>query len=229
MSRPAPPSREARQSAAQQTVEARHNRLPPTAGRIQAFEWLATRLVDHAQLYETGGRQNQRDAIGASLVDISDFLSCRGLSNPTLRPIWRVIEALAERERGATDPIFTERGNRSRGGRPEKPVRVHQQDGVIAAFANFWIEHNADKTRTVRSQLGEIARLLDGNGLGTLSAARIKQARETVSQEAADHPARGMHDTVAIWLERTAQDYGCENTISVLLPIVAQLQMIWRD
>ncbi len=207
----------------------RYDPLPATAGRMRSFELLHSRLVEHAQLYETGELQDQRDAIAASMIDIADYLSARGVPNASQRPLWRVVEALVERERGGHDPLFTERANRSKGGRPEKPVRNHQQAGVVAAFAKFWIEHHSDKSRPIREQFAEIARLLDNSGLGELNAAKVKQARELVSRESANHPARGMYDVVLGWLERSARDYGAENAISILLPMVVQFQLIWRD
>lgn len=223
------PSREQKAQAAKEAAKLRYARSPATIGRIEAFNLLELKLVDHARLYETGEAQDQRDAIAASIKDVSEYLTSRGLALAAQRPLMRTLSALVERENGALDPLFCERANRAKGGRPSKSVGLHQQDGAIAAFANYWLKHHADKTRPVKDQFPEVARRLENKGLGSVNAARIKQAREVVSREVADHPARSMHDMIAGWLEQAAHDHGELNAIGVMLPIIAQFQTVWKD
>ena len=74
----------------------------------------------------------------------------------------------------------------------------------------------------MQNRLNAAARQMQNANLGVVSAARVKQARELVSQEAADHPARLMADVVNSWLERASNDYGVANAIGIILSMIEQ-------
>lgn len=220
------PTKEAKKEARKFAEERRYDRSEPKVGRVQAFEQLANSLSANAKLYESEDIQDKRDAVAASLLAVCSYLDNRGISLATQRPIMRVVSALVERENNNLDKLFCEREKASR---PKTPLAKHQQAGAIAAFANHWLEHHRDKTRPKKEQLGEVARRLENCGLGTLSSAKIKSARELVAQESTDHPARMMCDTVTQWLAKAGSDYGTNEALSIVLPMVAQLEMIWKD
>lgn len=214
------------EEASKHAREHRYGRQKPTKGRLVAVWELEALLIEHAKLYESEAIQDKRDAVAASLLAVCDYLQVIGINIAALRPILRPIEALVEREKNSIDPLFSER---IRASRPKTPLNKLQQDGAIAALANYWIEHHRDKTRTIREQLSEIARRLDGNGLGKMDSARVKQARELVSQGESGHPARPMAETVTAWLNRAGADYGPQNALGIILPFLREFNLLWPE
>ncbi len=225
MSKRATPTEEAKELAIDLAVARQFERQQPRKGRIEAFELLAARLDSDARLYEVGDIQDQRDAVADCLLAIHDYLDDRGISPRTQRPLMRAVSALVERENNNLDALFCEPKGAHR---PKSPLGKLQQDGAIAAFANHWLKYHRDTTRTQREQFGEIARRLDGNNLGKMDAARIKQARELVSQEPADHPARKMHDVVDFWLTKASNDFSPSEALGIILPMTAQFSNLWK-
>lgn len=198
----------------------RFNRSPATTGLHWSLHCLYVQMVESAKLYETKDRQNRRDSVANSLLAISHFLQNQGFPLASLQPIMRVIESLTERENGSIDPLFCDRV-RTKGGAPKKSVASLQQMGTIGALANFWIAHHRDPDRNIKEQLSDIARLLKNKGLGEMSAARIKQARELVSQEDKEHPARSMANVVTQWLEEASSQFGEKEAFGIILHMIA--------
>jgi hypothetical protein len=183
-------------------------------GKIESLRLLDSVLANNTAIYENGTRQDRRDAIANCLLSVASYLQENGIDLRHLKPITHVVETLTERENNRVDPIFCER---ARSGAPSRSLARDQQDGVISAIANYWLAHNADLTTPMRSRLNAAARQMQNRGLGSVSAARIKQARELVSQESVDHPARVMSETVTVWLQRVSKDFGETQAIGIIL------------
>lgn len=186
-------------------------------GIIDSLSLLDTCLAKNAEIYVNGTPQDRRDAIANCLLLVASYLSENGVELRHLQPILHPVESLTERENNRLDPIFCER---AREGKPARSLAQNQQDGIIAAIANHWLAHNADSAVPMRNRLAAAARLLGNAGLGVVSAARIKQARELVSREAASHPARIMSETVTSWLDLASASIGAPKAIRAILPMI---------
>lgn len=191
-------------------------------GKIDNLRLLELILAKNTEIYENGSLQDQRDAIANCLLSVASYLSENGIDLRHLKPLLHPVEALNEREKNRLDLIFCER---AREGKPNRSLKQDQKDGVIAAVANHWLRNHADKTTPMASRLSAVARMLSGPVLGKVSATRVKQAREIVSQESADHPSRVMATTVNVWLELAAADVGAERSIEVILPLIQSAQL----
>ncbi|ROT96501.1 hypothetical protein EB810_00600 [Altererythrobacter sp. FM1] len=188
-------------------------------GIIDSLNLLDSILAKNTEIYENGPSQDQRDAIANCLLSTASYLSENGVDLRHLQPILHAVETLTERENNRLDPIFCER---IRQGAPSRSLKRNQQDGIIAAIANHWLAHNADKSTPMKSRLAAVARLMQNSGLGDLDAARVRQARELVSQDASDHPASVMAGVIDSWLERASTDFGENEAVSIILPMVQQ-------
>jgi hypothetical protein len=195
-------------------------------GIIDSLGLLDAILARNTELYHSSSRQDRRDAIANSLQAVASYLSENGVELRHLKPILHALESLIERENNRLDPIFCER---KRVGKPARSLLQNQQDGAIAAIANHWLAHNVDPAAPMPNRLAAAARLMQNAGLGSVSAARIKQARELVSQEAADHAATGMSETVASWLSRATEEYGAARAVGIVLPFIAQSRVFGFD
>lgn len=189
------------------------DRTPIRGGRVRTLELLHDALVDNARLYE-GSLQDQRDAVAASLGAVKDFLILQGFAPATIDPIIRPILALVERELNIIDPLFAER---PRGGRPKRALEAENRTGAIAAIAEFWLSDLKQDDRKQSLKLAELARRLSGGWFGDLTAAKIKQAREIVSQEAKDHPAVSWAELYLSNLRVAADAFGTQAAIEIVV------------
>jgi hypothetical protein len=188
-------------------------------GVIETLSSLAAILAKNTETYETGSQQDRRDAIANCLLSVASYLAENGVDLRSLQPLLHPVEALTERENNRLDAIFCER---VRQGAPSRSLLQNQQDGIIAAIANHWLSHNADTTGPMSNRLDAVARLMANSGLGDLNAARVKQARELVSQESSDHPARIMAGVVNSWLDKASTQFGAQTAVSTIWPMVQQ-------
>jgi len=195
-------------------------------GKIESLSLLGSILANNTEIYENGTRQDRRDAIANCLSSVASYLSENGINLRHLKPIMHVVVSLTERENNRVDPIFCER---VRSGAPSRSLARDQQDGIISAIANHWLAHNADLTTPLRNRLIAASRQMQNVGLGAVSAARIKQARELVSQESVDHPARVMSETVTFWLQRVSKDFGPKQAIAIILMILETAPIFLTD
>lgn len=210
------PTREAMDQAQKVIEQTRYDREPPKAGRVKSFDTMALKLADAAKLFDSDNLQNKRDAVAFTIMAINDYLNARGISGSSRKPLMRILSALIERERNLLDPIFCER---KAAHAPQSPLIKLHEDGVIAALANHWLEYHRDKTMKQKDQFPIIARLLQGKGLGDVTASRIKQARELVSQEAKNHPAKIVYYAVVGHLKTASDEWGPKSAISIILPV----------
>lgn len=192
----------------------RMDSLPP----VQTLEDLAAALRESADIYRENNLQDQRFGVVAALNAIHQFLEFQGFDIFDLEPLFRPIDALVTLDSNGLDPLFT--AGRT-GGRPRVSNDQHSRTGILAALADFWIEHQGSGQR-VDIALGEAARAINGRWSGQLSKAQLKAARIAVSQEARDHPAvQTAHNTSAA-LKRLAVKVG---PTSAFRTIIANLNL----
>jgi hypothetical protein len=156
-----------------------------------ALRSLKSRLSTCANLYESPEPETKRRAVGSALVAVSDFLEAHGFPPASILPIMHPAAALAERENGTLDPLFCEKpsATRPRGGRPKSTMDDQMRTGILAAFANAWLEQTRTDSRPQRLKLAEAARKMRGGWFGEITRANLTTARDMVSQEAKNHPA----------------------------------------
>lgn len=217
----------------------RYSRRNPRGGRVAALDKLHSILVNDAQLYETDKLQNQRDAVAHALLSVVHYLGAQGFSEGTLVHLMRPVVALAERENGSLDMLFSE-PVKKKGGRPKATLTQHERTGILSALAEAWLMIYKDDERTQPEKLAACARKLKGRWFGKLTKVQLKTALDLVRQEASDHPAvatsritldgyRGAAEkfgpTVAFdilvrWLNETKLSYGAgEGGISKTPPV----------
>jgi len=201
-------------AAVERTARHRHDRLPAHGGRVAALRMLHSQLASNAALYEKGDRQDQRDAVAASLLAVTKFLARQGFSVAVLAPIMRPVEALAEREGNSLDPMFTER---VRNGRPAAKQSDYQRAGILAALTGAWLELMADDGRKQDQKLDELVRQMRGGWFAGVSKAKLKQARELVSQESNNHPAVRHARIYNRHLLKAAERHGPRNGIEIMI------------
>lgn len=190
-------------------------RRPAKIGASDGLDHLHAKMVDFAEMYETGDLADQRYAVAASLIAIQDFLTAQGFSELLLAPSYRPIEALHDQEYNRLDPMFTERKGK-KGGRPTTSIDQHHRLGVLAALAQYWLDsHSAgDKVDT---QLAAAARRFRGAWFGQVSVAELKRARLAVSQEPADHPTVLTAKKFRAFIDRVVSDFGSANAINIVV------------
>jgi hypothetical protein len=152
----------------------------------QELERLRSRLAISATLYQTETLELQRKAVLEALFAVHDFLEAQDFPPETLQPVLRPALALMERENNNLDQMFAQR---ARGGRPKATMDHQERTGILAAFANAWLRMHRSDGRPQASKLRDAARTLRGGWFGEVTAANLKMARDTVSQEASGHPA----------------------------------------
>ena len=192
----------------------RHKRQRSKGGRVKALDHLHALLANHAQLYETGELQNQRDAVAASLLAVTDYLAAQGFSPATLAPLMRPVSALVEREHNSLDFMFTER---ARGGRPKATMADHERTGILAALAEAWLRLHPDDPRTQSQKLEEAARQMRGRWFGKVTKAQLKTARDLVLQEAKDHLAVKHAGLIYGWFIQAAELVGPRAAFDVMI------------
>lgn len=153
---------------------------------VQKLERLRSRLAISATLYQADALEFQRKAVLEALFAVSDFLEAQDFPPETLQPVLRPALALMERENNNVDQMFAQR---ARAGRPKATMNRQERTGILAAFANAWLRMHRSDGRPQAEKLRDAARTLRGGWFGEVSAANLKMARDTVSQEASKHPA----------------------------------------
>jgi hypothetical protein len=72
---------------------------------IESLPLLAAILARNTETYETGSRQDRRDAIASCLLSVASYLASNGIDLRHLQPLLHPVEALKERENNRLDPI----------------------------------------------------------------------------------------------------------------------------
>ena len=198
---------------------------------------LQQQLSIAAKLYESPNLEFQRKAVTAALSSVADHLEARGLPPETLAPILRPVLALAERENNNLDQMFAER---AREGRPNATIDDLERTGILAALSNFWLKIHQNDGRNQNAKLAEAARKMRGHWFGKVTRANLKTARDTVSQEAKDHPSvvianlfdEMLNDTLA-FVGEDGTPIGQERVFQLMIDYVNQhpasrMKGIWK-
>jgi hypothetical protein len=136
-----------------------------------------------------------------------------------LQPILRPVEALVERENNTLDPMFAERKRKSR---PKRTLDMHNRNGILAALADAWLEAHADDDRKQNLLLVEAARAFQGPWFKGVTHAKLKTARDLVSQEATDHPSVEQAKRTRADIARATELYGLKNAITIMVRYLNQ-------
>lgn len=148
---------------------------------------LRDRLAECAELYLTDNLDNQRLAVACSLTEVAKYLEKIGFSAPMLLAICRPALALAERENNnALDQLFSQR---KRGGAPRLTTDAHIRTAMLAVLTNAWLDLNEGDGRNNPEKIREAARYMRGDWFSDVTPAKLKAARDTISQESGTHPA----------------------------------------
>ncbi|WP_156799892.1 hypothetical protein [Novosphingobium resinovorum] len=147
---------------------------------------LRENLVGCADKYLNGDLPAQRLAVANALVNVAQYLEAHDFPPDALLPILRPAVALVARENNALDQMFVQR---SRNGRPGNTNEEFLRFGILAGFANAWLQMHKDDGRTQSVKLTAAARKMSGGWFGQVSRAKLETAREIVSREPKDHLA----------------------------------------
>lgn len=191
---------------------------------------LRSRLAISATLYQSTVLEHQRRSVVTALCAVADFLQAQDFPPESLPPILRPALALTERENNNLDQMFAQR---ARGGRPNVTMDHHDRTGILAAFANAWLRLHQGDDRTQGSKLSEAARRMRGGWFGDVTRSNLKTAREAVSQESKDHPARVIADTFDDLFEQAVALSGRSGAFQLMLDYVnespaARITGIWK-
>lgn len=162
------------------------NEEPEGLSSANEISILRDQLTACAMLYQSDNIDRQRQAVLSALFAVTDFLTAQAFPPETLFPLMRPAIALAERENNAIDSLFAQR---ARAGRPKATIDELERVGILAAFANAWLIINEHDGRDQRAKLSDAAREMCGGWFGDVSRAKLKAAREIVSQEGIGHPS----------------------------------------
>lgn len=143
-------------------------------------------LAECAEMYLGQDLPSQRVAVANALAGVAKFLEANQFRPDLILLILRPVMAIVERENNSLDLMFSER---ARGGRPKNTGAEHIRNGILAGFANRWLQLHEHDGRTQDVKLSEAARQMRGPWFGELDRGKLQTAREIVSQEAKDHLA----------------------------------------
>lgn len=188
-------------------------RGPARTEITEAIGKLNARLIDNANLYFCGDLQNQRDAVADTILAVDDFLADQGIARMALVPLVRPVQSLVERENNSLDPLFCER---ARKGTPKRTMNRLVRTGILAAFAEAWLDAHNGESRTKPLLLAEAARSLKGPWFAGVTRAKLKTARDLVSQEASDHPSVIHAKRTLADIARAAEIYGAKAAIFIM-------------
>lgn len=155
----------------------------PEADTEQALDALYARLVEAAQAYETGPKQ-QRQAVCDAIIAVNEFLEGQGFSGATLIPLKRVVFAMTNLcKQNQPDPLFCEKRSKTKG---KRKIEDSVRQGHLAALADAWIKSALADEGDERAMLNRAARHISGNHFGTVKGVSLQSAR--AYQRQAHHP-----------------------------------------
>ena len=115
------------------------DRLPPTVGRITAFDQLHEHLAVATELFQHHGDEG-RTGVYRSMGYLFEYLKARGIPPATLQPLTVVMAAILDAERGTESPIFKPTRN-VKGGAPPKAVLRIEFEGKLATIVECCVRH----------------------------------------------------------------------------------------
>ena len=208
-----PPTEREFQEAERLADLERYERGPSTGPLNWGLHTLHNQLSAAAAHYRRSDLQGQRDAVADAAFAVERFLRSQGFNAATLEPLMRPALALVEREKNRLDLMFCER---KRGGAPSRSIDDYCKIGATAALAEAWLTCHSDKVEKTDAKLKRFCRFVAGPWLGDLSLAKVKAAREMVSQEAKDHPAVRWAAFFREHIETAQQLGGAEAAIKIV-------------
>jgi|GEM_PF-3267743 len=119
------------------------DRLPPTVGRITAFDQLHEHLAVATELFQHHGDEG-RNGVYRSMEYLIEYLTARGIPYATLQPLTAVMAAIVDAERGTESPIFKPTRN-VKGGAPPKAVLRIEFEGKLATIVECCVRHCKSK------------------------------------------------------------------------------------
>ena len=198
--------------AAAETRQQLYARRPATADVHKQLDQLHSKMIKSTECYETGDLADQRFAVLEALDAIQDFLIGQGFSAFVLTPARRPIAALDDQENNRIDPMFAQR----KPGRAKNSLDRHNRTGQLAALAQYWIETHPSGNQP--AQLRSAARKFSGDRwCGRVEPAELKRARDTVSQEAKDHPAVHAAAGLRKLIDEYAEHFGASRALAVTI------------
>lgn len=157
-----------------------YERSPASVDCLAGLDRLHGQLVDAAQAYETGPKQ-QRQAICDSIIATTDFLKGQGFTNETLVPLNRVLWAIVNlTTQNNPDPLFCEKPQKTK---PQRSMENAVQQGHLAALADAWLVCSARDEGDDAAKLERAARHLSGANFGTVDGAKLQSARSYQRQD----------------------------------------------
>lgn len=171
-------------------------------------------LQNTSEVYVHGDLEQQRRAVLISLAGVVRYFQEKGFPPQTLSPILRPAIALIDRENSALDQMFSVR---SRKGRSKKTFEENIRTGILAGFADGWLQLHQNDDRAQPAKLAEAARHLQGPWFGDVSRAKLETARETVSGEAKDHLAVLAYGWFADAFQNALAEWGPSQAFSRLV------------
>lgn len=193
-------------------------RRPRKVDTATALNLLHDQMVEAAKLYESGSIDEQRYAVFEAVSGVYEMLVDQGFSQITLAPLFRPIDSLEAQHHRKPDPLFAQdRSKKGKGGRPIKGPDRHHRDGILAALANFWVQHH-DQSERMEARLDRAARRFNGGRwFGEVTKGQLVAARELVAQEAATHPAVISARAMDERLSQATADFGADRAVTVIM------------
>ena len=149
----------------------------------QELDALYARLVEAAQAYETGPKQ-QRQAVCDAIIAVKEFLEGQGFSCPTLMPLNRVVFAMTNLcKQNQPDPLFCEKRSKTKG---KRKIEDSVRQGHLAALADAWIKSALADEGEEAAMLNRAARQISGNHFGPVKSVSLQSAR--AYQRQSHHP-----------------------------------------
>ncbi len=179
-----------------------------------SFEVTREYLVECSKLYLTGDLDNQRLAVTCALHQIARHFESRGFAVRSLAAYY---------PSGAGARRTPEQRNRSDvcavgcgAGRPRATTDMHLRTAILAVFADVWLKMRKNDGRTQSAKLAEAARKMRGPWFGQTSGAKLKTAREVVSQESKDHLAVEFAERFRLFFDNAIAILGAESAFPLM-------------
>lgn len=156
-------------------------RLPPTVGRIAAFEKVHRDLAIATEIFEhqgDGGKQGAYRAMGA----IFEYFTSLGIPPATLEPVMAITAAMVDAGRGVSSPIFDP--TRGPGAPPTSAMQL-SLEGQLAVITECCVRHC--RAEGMWPYLGPVtslaAKLVNSSRLQiTVTPTEMREIRERVRQ-----------------------------------------------
>ncbi len=158
-------------------------KLPPTAGRVVAFEEIHQKLAIATELFESLGDDGRAGTYRA-LTDVVTYFTSLGIPHATLLPIAAAAAAIVDAEDGVESRTFRPL-RASKGGKPRKASQNQAFEGILAVVTECCVLHfKAQGRKDFLNEATRLAaKLVNESPLSMrVDAARMREVREAVRQ-----------------------------------------------